>query len=631
MDDDQARPCPGSPTIANAVVIHNSSKSYAYGDSVFVECNDGYTGSDNITCTAAGNWTELTCIARTCTMLAKPINGMVYVSGNTSGSVASFTCEAGYNLIGLPALTCTDNGLWSSINPTCTRVTCPPLQNFTNGFLVTGGDDFQSVREYKCQDRFVLSGYATSTCLLNGTWSSTTPICYPMVTCPAVTITNGLSYPGHVSVNSVRSVVCNDGYQLSGDKAMVCMPAGNWSNVPRCTKKATCAMIPVGDGNLTLSSTEVYSIAHVTCNRGYKVNGSSIIVCLSNGSWSDSPYCVDKSRTGTFNNAAASKSTQNLIMIIAFPILAAMAFVFILQFTRRHWSCTPSPPDKLTLTNRTSAGPFQMEEHKTAANSSFRATPDSLRTTHSHSGKDARSANHWAKVKGSLHSEREKCSRVDSFSAGQTGNGTSQAELCAQDSIYSMTDVYTGVPNGNKDAQRSSLRIRPSMYSQSKMVLSPQASRGSPSSHALCTQQSLISHSDLYSQASSAHEDGETDVGVYADTQQQDSGYSPIVKRTSGDVHTDKRATLVTMHSQTDVYSAITKGTDVGCSQLDKDIETDLQSLDDVYTTVVKGTGTPIHRTSTRRLPERRISNDTASSAKTDDLSAYATLDKVLQ
>ena len=56
-----------------------------------------------------------------CERLLDIANGRVVLSGLTVGSLASYTCNTGFNLVGNSARTCQSNGLWSGVEPFCTR------------------------------------------------------------------------------------------------------------------------------------------------------------------------------------------------------------------------------------------------------------------------------------------------------------------------------------------------------------------------------------------------------------------------------------------------------------------------------------------------------------------------------
>ena len=54
-----------------------------------------------------------------CGDLTDPDNGAVSLSGTTYNSVATYSCDSGYVLMGDDMRTCLDTGVWSGSAPTC--------------------------------------------------------------------------------------------------------------------------------------------------------------------------------------------------------------------------------------------------------------------------------------------------------------------------------------------------------------------------------------------------------------------------------------------------------------------------------------------------------------------------------
>ena len=54
-----------------------------------------------------------------CGGLTNPENGAVSLSGTTYNSVATYSCDSGYVLMGDDMRTCLDTGSWSGSAPTC--------------------------------------------------------------------------------------------------------------------------------------------------------------------------------------------------------------------------------------------------------------------------------------------------------------------------------------------------------------------------------------------------------------------------------------------------------------------------------------------------------------------------------
>lgn len=56
-----------------------------------------------------------------CGTLSSPANGDVDFGQTTLRSVATYSCNAGYDLVGVESVTCQTNGMWSAGIPECTR------------------------------------------------------------------------------------------------------------------------------------------------------------------------------------------------------------------------------------------------------------------------------------------------------------------------------------------------------------------------------------------------------------------------------------------------------------------------------------------------------------------------------
>ena len=54
-----------------------------------------------------------------CGMLTDPTNGQVMFMTTTYTSTADYTCDTGYNLVGVDQRTCTAAGTWTDGEPTC--------------------------------------------------------------------------------------------------------------------------------------------------------------------------------------------------------------------------------------------------------------------------------------------------------------------------------------------------------------------------------------------------------------------------------------------------------------------------------------------------------------------------------
>ena len=63
-------------------------------------------------------------VADDCGTLSDPISGQVLVTDTTYLSIANYTCNTGYNLVGVNQRICTAAGTWSDGEPTCQSERC---------------------------------------------------------------------------------------------------------------------------------------------------------------------------------------------------------------------------------------------------------------------------------------------------------------------------------------------------------------------------------------------------------------------------------------------------------------------------------------------------------------------------
>ena len=85
-------------------------------------------------------------------------------------------------------------------------------------------------------------------------------------------------------------MTCDRGYQLKGQDSIKCLSNKTWT-AATCTQ-IQCVLpktVPHSTNNFTSNIAVVDDVISYTCDKGYKVNGSSLITCRENGTWSESP------------------------------------------------------------------------------------------------------------------------------------------------------------------------------------------------------------------------------------------------------------------------------------------------------------------------------------------------------
>ncbi|XP_038060587.1 sushi, von Willebrand factor type A, EGF and pentraxin domain-containing protein 1-like [Patiria miniata] len=206
-------PTPGEGLGPTDTSTCSASNSVPYGTTCTYECSEGFrlVGTSTITCGPESQWLqtlplcqEITCASSD---LPTPANGIktgCFRDHVPFGTTCSLSCNRGYRPTTTTQRTCqsdsSNNGVWSGGTITCSVVTCPPLSAPAFGAISTclrngqsrsasAQQPFDSVCQLTCNTGYTLSGSASRTCLVSGTWDGSTTVCTdvtePVLLCPA--------------------------------------------------------------------------------------------------------------------------------------------------------------------------------------------------------------------------------------------------------------------------------------------------------------------------------------------------------------------------------------------------------------------------------------------------------------
>nr|XP_026694577.1 uncharacterized protein LOC100184723 isoform X2 [Ciona intestinalis] len=219
-------------------------------------------------------------------------------NGFPEGSVAVYGCNAGFAFNGSSTLTCGSRtpGVWGTgVAPSCVRA-CPSPPMAANGsysllssYYVVGG----SVT-YTCNAGFLLVGLNRNICLKNLTWSSAAPECQPVCYSPPPINGEGNITPGkrYYNINDTVSYTCVHG-NLFGNSSNQCVSANKWRNAaPTCW--LMCLLPPVVANGLYASSNTKYTVNSTvtySCMSGHTLVGVAGVTCQSNFTWGKPPVC----------------------------------------------------------------------------------------------------------------------------------------------------------------------------------------------------------------------------------------------------------------------------------------------------------------------------------------------------
>eukprot|EP00117_Sycon_ciliatum_P038158 scpid101703/ scgid28407/ Sushi, von Willebrand factor type A, EGF and pentraxin domain-containing protein 1; CCP module-containing protein 22; Polydom; Selectin-like osteoblast-derived protein; Serologically defined breast cancer antigen NY-BR-38 len=154
-----------------------------------------------------------------CTELAAPSNGFIYISSRSPYGLATFACNDGYQMIGRSAMVCLADGMWSDRVPICTSILCNALLEPLNGVIVSRSTVPYGLTTFACNDGYQIKGKSATVCLSNGIWSDRVPTCTTISCNPPPSIAEGNVQHSQspITPGSVAFFTCNTGHRLTGN------------------------------------------------------------------------------------------------------------------------------------------------------------------------------------------------------------------------------------------------------------------------------------------------------------------------------------------------------------------------------------------------------------------------------
>ena len=204
---------------------------YPVGSELIMECLSGYqlSGERINVCRDEDSWQSPfpVCEEIVCPNIENIDNGKLTVGGFKFRQSVYYECEMGYSLIGSFSRTCLENGTWSGKEPSCSPRMCPEPQNIEKGRLEpVSSVEYGSVITYGCDQGFQLLGGAERVCGHLGTWSGQLPLCVnTSQTClvPQLISSGYVAFDGNLEVGSQAWYDCNNEFDLVGPKERTCM------------------------------------------------------------------------------------------------------------------------------------------------------------------------------------------------------------------------------------------------------------------------------------------------------------------------------------------------------------------------------------------------------------------------
>ncbi|KAG0721266.1 Sushi, von Willebrand factor type A, EGF and pentraxin domain-containing protein 1 [Chionoecetes opilio] len=284
-----------------------TAKHFSFGSIANYSCMYGYmlVGNPSVECVADATWKgEIpVCHPVDCGPLEGPSNGRLDSHYTVLHSRASYQCDPGYQLFGDQARTCTSNATWSGDAPQCFRECpcflickdCGEMKAPKHGFAMGVGTHYGDQVRFRCQQGYSLQGEALVTCQASGGWSSLTPTCQGVKCGPPPSPPNTVN-SSHTQVTVMEYqdrifYTCLDGFIMRGDLTATCLETGQWAHVRG--QSVVWKTNSEQQGIVIIGRSFYYKDrVRYRCPPGKVTNGSSVLTCLDDGSWSGVPTCV---------------------------------------------------------------------------------------------------------------------------------------------------------------------------------------------------------------------------------------------------------------------------------------------------------------------------------------------------
>lgn len=162
-------------------------------------------------------------------------------------------------------------------------------------------------------NRYVkFNSFKTAICKILMFQSCMASQCTPLPEVPHanVSLLNG----GGRSYGTIVRFECAPGYERTGHPVLICMSNGTWSDdVPKCTRKQ-CHRFPEIKNGFIVDQSRPYFFgdeARVQCYKGYKLSGPNIIRCSTEQEFDNTTTCDDINECGSSQCDAASTECMN--------------------------------------------------------------------------------------------------------------------------------------------------------------------------------------------------------------------------------------------------------------------------------------------------------------------------------
>ena len=153
-------------------------------------------------------------------------------------TIANYTCKEGYTTLDTSTRFCHLNASWNGTEPTCIEVECNSSLSVLHSFYIPNQPRyvFEDIVQFGCDAGYVLEGDVALHCQSTGIWNSSLPNCRP-VDCNSITTPEHafIKYSNGTTFLSQAHLQCEPGFNMSGSSVLTCNESGIWKpDLPQC-------------------------------------------------------------------------------------------------------------------------------------------------------------------------------------------------------------------------------------------------------------------------------------------------------------------------------------------------------------------------------------------------------------
>ncbi|KAI0227249.1 E-selectin [Lamellibrachia satsuma] len=239
------------------------------------------------------------------------------------GDSIRISCKAGHQFAQAEhkgknevVMTCKSEGWDVKQVPQCEPKYCGQAPLIDNGYTESStGVQFGDTVMYTCYGGYRVSK-TTINCRESGQWEDA-PTCTAVKCTPKSVITSGKKetlFGDGESYGSVEKFTCNEGYELTGSPVVICQKDGTWSGSDQIQcQKLECPVPVINHGSLSKNKTVLGDQITVTCEGGYEIKGTATLECYANQTFGENiPFCQDVDECVKNTDGCAQECTNTL-------------------------------------------------------------------------------------------------------------------------------------------------------------------------------------------------------------------------------------------------------------------------------------------------------------------------------